>query len=187
MQSTLNNPAVSFGREEWFTLHTHPKHEHIAAANLATMLGIEVWNPRIVFTRATRRGPATVSESVFPGYIFARFDLNLQLDLVRYTPGVATVVHFGGRYPTMPFGAIQELKQHFDGGDFMVLDHDMVEGEKIVINTGSLCGVEAIVLRSLPARKRVQVLLELLGTTTAVELDLNAVSVQRKHPRSLAA
>lgn len=175
------------GWDEWFTIHTHPKHEHIAAANLSTMLGVETWNPRIVFTRGTRRGPATVTESVFPGYIFGRFNLAADLDAVRYTPGVATVVHFGSRYPTIPLAAIAQLKTHFDDGEVTALSHDISEGEKVLITAGSLCGIEAVVLRSLPARKRVQVLLELLGTCTAVELDLNAISVQRRHPRSLAA
>ncbi len=179
--------ALSRGGEEWFTIHSHPKHEHIAAANLATTLGIEVWNPRIVFTRATRRGPATVTESVFPGYVFARFDLNLDLDQVRYTHGVATVVHFGDRYPTVPPAAIAQLKTHFNDGQVMALNHDISAGEKVLITSGSLCGLEAVVLRSLPARKRVQVLLEMLGTCTSVELDLSAVSVRRRYPRSLAA
>lgn len=181
------SPAVSPAREEWFTIHTHPKHEHIAAANLATMLGIEVLNPRIVFTRPTRRGPATVTESVFPGYIFARFDLNLDLDGVRYTPGVATVVRFGVRYPTVSASTVERLKIQFGDEQLMVLDQDVSIGEKVVIATGSFSGFEAVVLRSMPARRRVQVLLEMLGTCTAVELSLDALSVQRRYPRSLAA
>jgi len=187
MQSGFQEAALSRGCEEWFTIHSHPKHEHIAAANLQTTLGIEVWNPRIVFTRATRRGPATVTESVFPGYFFARFNLNIDLDQVRYTSGVATVVRFGSRYPTVAVDTIAQLKTHFDEGDLKALSHDISEGETVTITSGSLCGIEAVVLRSLPARKRVQVLLEMLGTCTAVELDVNTVSVQRRHPRSLAA
>lgn len=173
--------------QEWFCVHTHPKHENVAAANLTAMWGIEVWNPRIEFNRPTRRGPVTVTESVFPGYIFARFDLRLRLDEVRHTSGVAAVVHFGTRYPIIPAAVIEQLKKHFGDGAVSSLTAEIVPGEQVTITAGSLRGFEVVVLRTLPGRQRVQVLVEMLGTCAPVELDLKSVSLQRRYPRFLAA
>jgi transcriptional antiterminator RfaH len=171
----------------WFCVHSHPKHEHIAAGNLRTLSGLEVWNPRIAFTRSTRRGPANVTESVFPGYLFARFDLDSELDRVRYTNGVSSVVHFGSRYPTISPATIEQLKACFGGGDVLPAQEEVSPGETLVITEGSFCGIEAVVLRTLPSRRRVQVLLDMLGTAATVELDLDSLSFQRRYPRSLSA
>src|SRR5687768_2875491 len=57
----------------WFCLRSQPRHEHIAARQLAQMSDVEVFNPRIRFARPTRHGPAWVTESLFPNYLFARF------------------------------------------------------------------------------------------------------------------
>jgi transcriptional antiterminator RfaH len=170
----------------WLCVHSHPKHEHIAAANVHKLLGIEVWNPRIIFTRNTRRGPAVVTGSLFPGYFFARFDLNSDLDQVRYTAGVASVVHFGSQFPTIAHSTIEHLKECFGDAEAIALEEEPIPGQKTLITHGSFCGIEVIVLRALPGRRRVQVLLEMLGTTTTVELDLNSISGQRRYPRSLS-
>src|SRR6185312_13830264 len=59
----------------WFCLRTHPKHECVAAAQLRQEANIEVFLPRIRFKRATRCGPAWVTEALFQNYLFAKFDL----------------------------------------------------------------------------------------------------------------
>src|SRR4026208_2096062 len=79
----------------WFCVRSRTRQEHIAAASLKRMEGMEVVNPRIRFRRPTSRGPVWVTESMFPGYVFARFSLRQSLDVVRYSFGVAGVVHFG--------------------------------------------------------------------------------------------
>ena len=171
----------------WYCIHSHPKHEHIASANLRSFLGVETWNPRIAFTRSTRRGIAMVTESVFPGYFFARFDLDSDLDRVRYTPGVSTVVHFGARYPSIPASTIEHLKSCFDGADVLPIEESLVPGQKTLITEGDFCGMEVTVLRALPGRRRVQVLLDMLGTMATAELDIRSISTQRIYPRSIAA
>lgn len=178
---------ISNSADAWFCVHSQPKHEHIAAANLRRCLGIEVWNPRVAFTRKTRRGPASVTESLFPGYFFARFDLHAQLDDVRYTPGVASVVHFGNQYPSVFPSIIESLKQSFSDSGIAVLQEEPSPGERAMITDGSFCGFEVVVLRSLPGRRRVQVLLEMLGTAATAEVDLHSLSVPRKYPHALSA
>src|SRR4051812_39797088 len=94
----------------WFCIRSRPKHEHIAAAHLRQLPGVEVFNPRLRFLRSTRRGRALVTESLFPNYLFARFVLNAALDRVSHASGVNTVVRFGDRVPAIPHEVIHDLQ-----------------------------------------------------------------------------
>src|SRR4051812_40533266 len=86
----------------WFCVRSHPKREHIAAAHLGRIDGVEVFSPRLRIKKATRRGPVTFVESLFPNYLFAKFDVRLELQTIRHSPSVSTVVHFGTRLPQIP-------------------------------------------------------------------------------------
>src|SRR4051812_12492699 len=94
----------------WFCIRSRPKHEHIAAAHLRQLPGVEVFNPRLRFLRSTRRGRALVRESFSPNYFFARFVQNTTLDRVRHATGVNTVVLFGDRVPAIPQEIIETLQ-----------------------------------------------------------------------------
>src|ERR1035441_3647403 len=71
----------------WFCLRTQSKHEHIAAVHLRKMDGVGVFLPRIRFQRNTRQGLAWVTEALFPGYLFARFDWHDSLRQVQAAHG----------------------------------------------------------------------------------------------------
>src|SRR6202008_1357728 len=80
----------------WYCLRSQPKHEHIAAAHLRMLEHVTVFCPRIRFKRKTRQGPAWVTEAMFPGYLFALFELAEMHRQVRYAHGVSGIVQFGG-------------------------------------------------------------------------------------------
>jgi len=159
----------------WFCLRTRPKHEHIAARHLRRMEAVEVFLPRIRFRRKTRQGFAWVTEALFPNYLFARFDWKTSLRRVHHAPGVSGVIHFGDRWPTIPDGVVNDLRRIFGGDELHVLTGPPDVGEPIEIVGGVFHGLRAVVTQVLPARDRIQVLLEFLGRQTTVELPLNQV------------
>ena len=159
----------------WFAVRTQLKHEHIAAANLRRVEGLEVLNPRIRYRRSTRRGPVWFTESLFPSYVFARFDWRIQLRQVHHAAGVACVVHFGTHWPTVPDAAIAELRLAVGEEELRVVEGEPRPGEEVLISGGAFHGLEALVVRLIPARQRVAVLLEFLGRQTTVEVPLDAV------------
>ena len=115
--SDLESRGPSVGLSEsqepqlaWFCLRTQLKHEHIATANLRLLPEVMVFNPRIRYRRPTRRGPVWFTESLFPSYIFARFDWREHLRRVYHAAGVAALVHFGARWPTIPDATMAELR-----------------------------------------------------------------------------
>ncbi|HEX3798996.1 MAG TPA: transcriptional activator RfaH [Verrucomicrobiae bacterium] len=157
----------------WFCLRTQPKHEHVAAAQLRQDAGVEVFLPRIRYQRATRKGPAWVTEALFPNYLFARFDLRASLRHVQATRGVSGVVHFGQYWPSIPQTAIHDLREAMEGADLRVIEDILKPGDAVQIIDGALLGLEAVVARVMPAQSRVAVLLNFLGRQTTVELDRN--------------
>jgi transcriptional antiterminator RfaH len=120
-----------------------------------------------------------VTESLFPGYIFARFAFHSMLDKVRYMPSVSSVVHFGDRYPTIPPTVISDLRLQFGDKEIKVLPEELVPGTEVTVTERPFYGMQAIVLRPMPAKERVQVLLEMLGRTTQVEVSMQSVVLER--------
>lgn len=159
----------------WFGLRSRPKHEHIAAGHLRQIPGVEVFLPRIRFRRKTRRGAVWFTEALFPNYLFARFEWLPLLRRVHHAPGVAGVIHFGERWPTIADGVMEELRGLFGTDQLHEISAEPVIGETVKIAGGALHGWEALVTQVVPARQRVTVLLDFLGRQTSVELPLAQV------------
>ena len=159
----------------WFCLRSQPKHEHIAAAHLKKMEGIEVFLPRVRFQRATRQGKAWVTEALFPNYLFARFDWHNSLRQVQAARGVSGVVHFGERWPVVAEAVIADLQAAFGTEELHTISATLVPGDVVEIGEGAMRGLSAVVTRVLPSRQRVAVLMDFLGRQTTIEVPLNAI------------
>ena len=154
----------------WFCLKSQPKHEHIAAAHLRQNSAVEIFLPRVRFKRATRQGPVWVTEALFPGYLFARFDWQSTLRLVQSSRGVHGVVHFGERWPAIPEEIIRELQQAVGEAGLRTIPEQFLPGDEVEITEGAMRGLRAVIARILPGRERIAVLMEFLGRQTMIEL-----------------
>jgi transcriptional antiterminator RfaH len=154
----------------WFCLKSQPKHEHIAAAHLRQNSAVEVFLPRVRFKRATRQGTVWVTEALFPGYLFSRFDWQSSLRLVQHSRGVRGVVHFGERWPAIPESVIRELQQAIGADEPRTIPENFNPGDEVEITGGAMRGLRAIVTRVMPGRERIAVLMEFLGRQTMIEL-----------------
>lgn len=163
-------------RLAWFCLRTQPKHEQIAAVHLTQFARIEIFHPRIRFTRSSRRGPVTVIESLFPNYLFARFDWHTELNLVQYTNGVSHIVHFGNHWPTISDDLILELRELFGAEEIRTIPASPCVGDSVLVSAGVFEGLEAIVTRVMPGSQRVAVLLDFLGRQSMVELRMTEIT-----------
>lgn len=159
----------------WYCVRTKPKHDHIAAANLRRNLGLEVFNPCLRFERSTRKGIRRVTEPLFPGYVFVRCTLEKSFDDIQHANGVATLVHFGKRVPRIADSIVEELQRFFPTAEPLSVQDQILPGEEVAVGDGPFSGMKAVVLRVLPARQRVEVLLEILGRPASLELDWNFV------------
>ena len=169
---------VGAAEPAWYCARTQPKHEHIAARDLAARLGLEVFNPRLQMERATRRGVVRVIEPLFPCYLFVRCYLADQVEMVRYATGISSLVHFGSRIPTVSDEIIEDLRQWFESEEVMAVRDPLRVGSEVRVAEGSLLGSQGIVVRLLPAKQRVQILLDFLGQTTLAEVDRKSLIVE---------
>lgn len=167
------------GSLAWYCARTKPKHEHIAAANVRQNLGLEVFHPRLRIERATQRGVMRVLEPLFPCYIFIRCMLEEDFGDIRHTSGISSLVHFGQRIPTVPDSIIEELRECFEADDLMMVEDRISPADEVIFVDGAFTGMRAFVLRVMPAKKRVQVLLDVLGGPTPVEVERKTVVLER--------
>jgi transcriptional antiterminator RfaH len=173
-----NDPA-------WYCARTKPKHEHIATANLRKHLSLEVFNPQLRMERSTRRGLIRVVEPLFPCYIFVRCVMQDRLDEIRYTNGISSIVHFADKIPPVADSVITDLQACFNAEEPMPVQEQLVPGVEVVMGDGAFTGMRASVLRVMPAGQRVQVLLDILGRPTAVEVDRRFVALENNTMASL--
>jgi transcriptional antiterminator RfaH len=176
-------PGCNVASPKWFCLRSHSKHEHIAARHLSQLAGVEAFLPRIRFRRTRRQGPVWVTEALFPHYLFARFRWSTHIRLVRHAPGVSDVVHFGHRWPTVPDEVMNELQSRFGHDSVYVLGDSLSPGDEVQISGGAFHGLAGVIIRVIPARERVAVLLEFLGRQAAVEIPADSV-VRQAEARS---
>lgn len=169
---TTTNPA-------WFSVWTKPKHEHIAAAGLRRNLGLEVFLPQLQFRKVTRNGWREVTEPLFPGYLFVRCQVAEKTNEIQSANGVKRLVQFGGKIPSIPDGIIEELQKYFETDNLVAVEESLLPGDEVSVAEGAFAGMSALVLRALPARQRVQILLEILGRPTTVEVGRHLLVVKR--------
>jgi transcriptional antiterminator RfaH len=170
----MNHPVA------WYCARTKPKHEHIAAANVVKKLGLEVFHPRLRIERATRRGMMRVVEPLFPCYIFVRCVLEKRLDEIRHITGISSLVHFGQKIPAVPDTAIDELKQCFESEEIMAMGDGVNVGAEVTIVDGAFMGFSGMVVRTLSAGQRVQILLDFLGRVTLAEVERKSLKVENR-------
>src|ERR1017187_3593187 len=170
----------------WYTVRTKPKHEHIATANLRRHLAMVVFFPKIRLEKPTRRGLVRVVEPLFPCYIFVRCVVEEQVNEIQHVSGIRRLVQFGNKFPPVADAIIEELQACFGADDLIAVESRLVPGDEVTVATGAFAGMSAQVLKSLPAKKRVQILLDILGRPTTVEVGSESVMAKRNTLADLA-
>ncbi|MEM6910849.1 MAG: transcription termination/antitermination NusG family protein [Verrucomicrobiota bacterium] len=153
-----------------------PKSEHLAAAFLRRALSLEAFCPRIRYEKSTVRGKRWFAEAMFPGYLFARFDLAESRRAVQYGQGVAGLVHFGDEIPELSDYDIDYLRSELGEKDLVELPTHFEEGEEVQITDGVFLGIQVLITQVLPSHERLRVLMEWLGEEREVEVDFDKVS-----------
>lgn len=185
MASQMSSVPVAESVEPlWFCLKTQPKHEKLAARFLRAQAGLEVFCPVLRFQRVTVSGKKWFEEALFPGYIFARFPYRTHFRLVASSMGVAKIVSFGGEPAVVAGEVIAELRQFARDNEVVEIASEILPGDEVTVLDGPFKGLRAVVTRVMPAKDRVAVLLDLLGTQREVEVTVGRVVPGKVHPLS---
>lgn len=156
----------------------------MAAANVASMHGLEIFCPQIRFRRKTVRGPVWFQEAMFPGYIFVCFDMVEMMRAVSHAPGVLNIPVFNERYVPIPESVIDSLRQDLDENGSVDAGLPLEEGDETTILEGSMRGLKVKVIKVMQAEDRVAVLLEMLGTLVEAEFPSSALEHRTRHRMS---
>jgi transcriptional antiterminator RfaH len=158
----------------WFCLRSQTKREHIAAALLGAIEGIEVFCPRIRVYKKTKLGKKPYTEALFPSYLFAKFNAQQHYRQVIHTPGVTGIIGTGKKR-VIAEEVIQDLQNSLPQTILESPDPSLEVGAQVEIIEGGLKGLRGTVLAQLPAKKRVQVLLDFLGREIKVLTDYTSI------------
>ena len=149
-------------------MRSKPKREFFAASQL-TRAGIEVYLPQVRVHR--QHGKASACEPFFPGYFFGHLDpQQTEIHLAKYTPGILYVVGYGDEPSPVPdelITSIQRRLARVRGQGPLV---DFRPGDRVVITSGPLQGLDAIFDCSLSPTGRVRVLIQILQRVCRAEV-----------------
>ncbi len=110
---------------------------------------------------------------LFPGYVFSRFDVNHRLPIIS-TPGIVHVVGFGSKPEPIQEEEVVAIQRFVTSGLPIEPWPFLKVGESVVVERGSLAGLEGILVE-IKNRFRLVVSLTLLQRSVAVELDRDCV------------
>jgi transcriptional antiterminator RfaH len=155
------------GTSEWYVVRSKPRREQFAQGQLVRR-GVETFLPRI--TEGGRLRGEPVVSPLFPGYLFARIDLDTQYTSVIWSPGVHSMVAFGDVPVPVDAEVVEFLQQRCAGHGLIIAVPRFTAGEEVRIVGGPLAGLCGVVQEHVSGRARVRVLMELLRRQTQVTL-----------------
>lgn len=158
---------------QWFAVRTAAGREKAVASQLE-LKGYEEFLP---LYRSKRQWSDRIKEmdlSLFPGYLFCRFDFNHRLPIL-ITPGVKLIVGYG-KIPTPVSDAEIEALRRVVASGAAAEPHEYLSiGQRVRVREGSLAGVEGILLH-VKNTCRIVLSVELLRRSVSVELDRAAIA-----------
>jgi transcriptional antiterminator RfaH len=160
----------------WYAVSTKPHQEKQAELHIK-QCGIECFLPLLKESKIIRRARKTVIEPLFPGYLFARFDLDRHYRAVSYATGVRKIVEFGSGPVELDTTMIDAIKERVSDGYVTLMPVRPVHGQIVHIKGGPLAGLEAVFMREMTDQNRVLLLLNTLGFHAKLTLNIDQVSL----------
>jgi transcription antitermination factor NusG len=135
------------------------------------------------YRKATRRGKVWWQEALFPGYVLAQFHREDVERAVSFCHGVRGFVKFGGVVPEVPDNFIDAMRRSWQEhavDEVLIVRPQFETGDEVELATGPLQGMKGVIIEVLPGAERVKVLLEFLGQTHAVDVDIFTLLLPRR-------
>ena len=159
----------------WYVVNTKIRQEKVAHFNLEK-IGVETFFPLLKRSVRARNREQGEWVPLFPGYLFARFDLKSRFRAVNFARGVTRLVSFGMEPATVEDQVIESIKSRLLDGCVNVQKIPFASGQPVRILKGPFQGVEAVFEREMDDRQRVILLLRSLSFQGHLVVDLGAVA-----------
>jgi transcriptional antiterminator RfaH len=153
--------------EAWYVAKTKPTKEQNVETYITEKWGIDVFLPMIRRPVIKKSG----FEPLFPTYLFCLIDTRSAVwPDIRWTPGLCYFLGAGQELVPVSNEIICHLKQRVSGWNDGGYLPRFATGERVLVTSGPFSGLEGIFERYMPARQRCQVLLQIVGRLSKVEL-----------------
>jgi len=147
---------------KWYLIRTK-QHKEPLVHNVLRRL---ITDDLLPLLRTIRVQQGRITKSVvplFPGYLFACFDLKAQYQAIQRTPGVVGVVCAGDEPTEVDEVTIAEIRKRAINGIVDLPPRSLHSGESVNVNSGPFRGIDAVFERYLSGSERVALLVELVG------------------------
>ena len=138
------------------------------ALHCLALNGYQTYLPRLRVHKMVHDRRVELRPALFPGYAFVWIEL--QWHTARWAPGVLGLVMDGVTPARLPQNAIDEIQKREVGGLIELARQGIKRGARVRILRGPFTGHLAIYHDSKP-RDRIEVLLQLLGSTRSATLE----------------
>jgi transcription antitermination factor NusG len=152
----------------WYAAYTSANHEKRVAQQLGVR-SLEHLVPLYESVRRWKDRRVRLQLPLFPGYVFVRLDLRDRLQVLQ-VPGVAKLVGFNGMPTVIPQEEIEALRRSLGNGVRAVPHPYLKLGRRVRVKTGSLAGLEGVLLRRKNSTRFV-ISLDLIMRSVAVEIE----------------
>ena len=162
--------------ESWYAVHTRPREEGVANEHLQRQ-GFETYWPRYIKRSSHARRVRDLAVSLFPRYLFARFDRGKNGWLaIRSTRGVLGLVSQGVEPVALSSRLIDDIRARENAAGFVVLSRqvDLKLNQRVHLASEAFKNHD-LIFTEMKDRDRVTVLMALFGREFQVAVPLEQI------------
>jgi len=156
----------------WYALYTAPRHEK-SVADQINRCGISCFLPLYRSIRRWKDRRKELAMVLFPGYVFVHVAPQDRLQVLQL-PGAVRIITFNGHPIALPEQEIELLRGRLSSTHLMEPHPYLRVGRRIRVRSGSLQGLEGIIVRK-KDRCRLVFSIDLIMRSVAVEVDEDEV------------
>lgn len=164
--------------KRWFAIQVRPRYEFLAASILRGK-GYEEFLPSYKARRQWSDRIKEIELPFFPGYVFCRFDVQLQAPILT-TPGVIRIV---GANMAISDEEIENIQAVVAGKLAATPSAYLTVGTKVRVIVGPLAGVKGILTSNI--NHRLILSISLVQNSISVEIDPSNVTPIHEAPRQI--
>ena len=159
----------TIGGAQWFAIWTRSRHEQVVRDQLERK-HIDAFLPTMPRWSRWKDRKKKIDWPLFPGYCFARFDLEDALPILKCA-GVVNIVSFDGKPAAIPESELDSIRV-LVGSELQYDPCPMIhEGMMVEVTHGALRGVIGRLMRKDNVKARLVLSVNLIGQAVSVEVD----------------
>ena len=172
---------ASVSRHPWYALTVKHHHEKTVAQALDGR-GVQHYLPLYRSFHRSAGRTQSVMLPLFPGYIFASFDLSQRLPVLTI-PSVGSIVCIGRAPAPITESDLESIETMIQSGLNVAPHEAFIEGEQVRIDRGPLQGVCGTLVANKP-NYRLVISIPLLQRAVAAEVDMEWVRPVKSSARA---